>query len=44
MSDELWRESAIGLAKMIRNKVVASREVIESHIKRIETHARACTD
>lgn len=37
MSNELWRESAIGLAKMIRNKVVSSREVIESHIERIET-------
>lgn len=37
MSNELWRESAIGLAKMIRDKVVSSREVIESHIRRIET-------
>lgn len=37
MSNELWRESAIGLAQMIRDKVVSSREVIESHIERIET-------
>jgi amidase len=36
MSNELWRNSATDLAKMIRDKEVSSREVIESHIERIE--------
>jgi amidase len=36
MSDELWRNSATDLARMIRDKEVSSKEVIESHIERIE--------
>ena len=30
MTDELWKKSATELAKLIRNKQVSSREVVES--------------
>ena len=36
MSGELWRESALGLAEMIRRGDVSSREVIDAHLARIE--------
>ena len=36
MSDELWRESALGLAELIRTGKVSSREVIDAHLARIE--------
>jgi len=36
MPDELWRESAGGLAAMIRAREVSSREVLEAHIARID--------
>lgn len=36
MADELWRNSATELAELIRNKAVSSREVVESHLSRIE--------
>ena len=36
MSDELWRESALGLAELIRAGKVSSREVIDAHLARIE--------
>lgn len=36
MTDELWRQSATDLANMIKAKQVSSREVIESHLQRIE--------
>ena len=35
MSGELWRESALGLAALIRRGDVSSREVIEAHLARI---------
>ncbi len=35
MSGELWRESALGLAALIKGGEVSSREVIESHLARI---------
>jgi amidase len=34
--DELWRESAVELAAMIRDREVSSREVIQAHLDRIE--------
>ncbi|HIG44002.1 MAG: amidase [bacterium] len=37
MKDELWRKSATELAALIREKQVSSREVVESHLARIET-------
>ena len=37
MANELWRNSASELARMIRDKQVSSREVVASHIERIET-------
>ena len=36
MTDELWKKSATELAKLIRNKQVSSREVVESHLARID--------
>lgn len=36
MVEELWRKSAIELAGLIASKAVSSREVITSHIARIE--------
>lgn len=36
MSDELWRESASTLAQLIRSREVSSREVVLSHLERIE--------
>ncbi|HEY5875810.1 MAG TPA: amidase [Ilumatobacteraceae bacterium] len=36
MSDELWRESALGLAELIRAGKVSSREVIDAHLARID--------
>ena len=36
MSNELWRESAHGLAARIRGGEVSSREVIDAHLARIE--------
>ena len=36
MSNELWRHSATELAELIRKKDVSSREVVESHLNRIE--------
>ncbi|MCB1701062.1 MAG: hypothetical protein KDI14_09520 [Halioglobus sp.] len=36
MESELWRNSATQLARMIRDREVSSREVVESHLKRIE--------
>lgn len=36
MENDLWRNSATQLARMIRDKEVSSREVVESHLKRIE--------
>ncbi|MGD9702520.1 MAG: amidase [Acidimicrobiia bacterium] len=35
MSGELWRESALGLAEMIRTGKVSSREVVDAHLARI---------
>lgn len=37
MTDELWRKSAHELAAMIRGKQVSSREVVTSHLERIDT-------
>jgi amidase len=34
--DDLWRESALSLAQRIRSREVSSREVVESHLARIE--------
>jgi amidase len=36
MSGELWRESALGLAALIKSGDVSSRDVIESHLARID--------
>ena len=36
MPVDLWRKSATELARMIRDKEVSSREVVQSHIERIE--------
>ena len=36
MTDELWRQTATTLASMIRAKEVSSREVVESHLARID--------
>jgi amidase len=36
VSDELWRESASTLAQLIRSGEVTSREVVTSHLERIE--------
>ncbi|HET8990211.1 MAG TPA: amidase [Acidimicrobiales bacterium] len=36
MGDELWRESATTLAQRIRAREVSSREVVESHLARID--------
>ena len=36
MADELWKKSATELAGLIRSKQVSSREVIESHLARID--------
>ncbi|MEE4146590.1 MAG: amidase [Halieaceae bacterium] len=36
MADELWRKSAHQLAAMIRDKQVSSREVVTSHLERID--------
>jgi len=36
MADELWRKSAHELAAMIRDKQVSSREVVISHLERID--------
>lgn len=36
MSNELWRDSALGLANQIRTSEVSSREVIDAHLARIE--------
>ena len=36
MSDELWRESASTLAQRIRTGEITSREVVTSHLERIE--------
>lgn len=36
MANELWRNSASQLARMIRDKEVSSREVVASHLNRIE--------
>ncbi len=37
MCGELWRERALGMAARIRSGDVSSREVIESHLARIES-------
>lgn len=37
MADELWRKSAHELAAMIRGKQVSSREVVTSHLERIDS-------
>ena len=34
--EELWRESALSLAQLIRSGEVSSREVAESHLARID--------
>jgi amidase len=34
--EDLWRESALSLAQLIRGGEVTSREVVESHLARIE--------
>ncbi len=36
MSDELWRLGAAELAGLIRKREVASREVVDAHLRRIE--------
>ncbi len=36
MADELWRDSALTLAQRIRSGEVSSREVVSSHLERIE--------
>jgi amidase len=36
MVDELWKKSATELASLINSKQISSREVIESHLARIE--------
>jgi amidase len=36
MADELWKKSATDLAELIKTKQISSREVIESHLARIE--------
>jgi amidase len=36
MADELWKKSATELAELIRSKQISSREVVESHLARIE--------
>jgi len=36
MTDELWRKSATDLAELIRTRQVTSREVVESHLERID--------
>ena len=36
MSNELWRDSALGLANRIRIGEVSSREVVDAHLARIE--------
>ncbi|MBL7174369.1 MAG: indole acetimide hydrolase [Desulfobacteraceae bacterium] len=36
MVDELWKKSATELAELINSKQISSREVIESHLARIE--------
>ena len=36
MSKELWQESATALAKKIKSGETTSRDVIESHLGRIE--------
>ena len=36
MTDELWRQTATTLARMIRAKEVSAREVVESHLARID--------
>lgn len=36
MADELWRKSAHELARLIRDREVSSREVVSSHLARIE--------
>ena len=33
---ELWRESALELAAMIRGREVSSREVVQAHLDRVE--------
>ena len=33
---ELWRNSAVELAAMIRGRQVSSREVVEAHLDRVE--------
>ena len=33
---ELWRQSAVELATMIRNRDVSSREVVQAHLDRVE--------
>ena len=37
MSGELWSRSATDLAQLIRSRTVSSVEVVESHLRRIET-------
>ena len=37
MTEELWRKSATELAELIKSKQVSSREVIESHLARIDS-------
>lgn len=36
MSDDLWKKSASELAALIKSKQVSSREVVESHLARIQ--------
>ncbi|MCP4751636.1 MAG: indole acetimide hydrolase [Proteobacteria bacterium] len=36
MADELWKKSATELAELINRRQVSSREVVESHLARIE--------
>ena len=34
---ELWRNGAVELAALIRDREVSSREVVQAHLDRIET-------
>ena len=36
MTTQWWSKSALELAKLIRDKDVSSREVVEAHLSRIE--------
>jgi amidase len=36
MANELWQESALSLAKLVRESTVTSREIVQAHLDRIE--------